>query len=90
VERVIVPKIMTEPSTKPNIVIVGSTNLDLIAYVPTLPKPGETLEGTNFKMGFGGKGANQAVMAALLGAEVAFVGKIGDDIYGSQMRQNFM
>jgi len=68
---------------------VGSSNMDLIAYVPTLPKAGETLTGNSFQSGFGGKGANQAVMAALLGANVAFVGKVGDDLYGNQMTSNF-
>jgi len=77
-------------NTSARIVIVGSSNLDLSTYVETLPKPGETLEGTNFKTGFGGKGANQAVTAALLGADVAFVGKIGDDTYGTQMKDNFI
>jgi len=72
------------------VVVVGSSNFDLIAYVHDLPKPGETLEGYNFKNVFGGKGANQAVMAALLGAKVAFVGKVGVDTYGSQMKQNFI
>jgi len=63
--------------------------MDLIAYVDVLPKPGETLTGNSFQSCFGGKGANQAVMSALLGDKVAFVGKIGDDLYGNQMIKNF-
>jgi len=63
--------------------------MDLISYVSVLPKPGETITGNSFQSSFGGKGANQAVMAALLGDKVAFVGKIGDDLYGSQMIKNF-
>ena len=54
----------------PKICVVGASNIDLISYAPRLPKLGETLPGTRFQMGFGGKGANQAVMAALLGATV--------------------
>jgi len=68
---------------------VGSSNMDLISYVPHLPLPGETIEGSSFKSGFGGKGANQAVMASLLGGDVAFIGKVGDDLYGQQMKDNF-
>lgn len=52
------------------VVVVGSCNIDLIAYTKTLPKPGETVLGTDFRKGFGGKGANQAVMAARLGSSV--------------------
>lgn len=61
------------------IVVVGSFNADLTAYVPRLPKPGETLMGTKFVTGPGGKGSNQAVAAARLGAQVAFVGRVGHD-----------
>ncbi len=63
----------------PKIVVVGSTNVDLIAYCPKLPRPGETLMGTNFVQCFGGKGANQAVMAAKLGGAVTMVAKVGND-----------
>jgi len=73
----------------PRICMVGSCNIDLIARVPRLPAPGETLVGTKFQMGFGGKGANQAVMAARLGAQVSVVAKVGRDIFGENTLKNF-
>ena len=54
---------------RPKICVVGASNIDLISYAPRLPKLGETIPGTRFHMGFGGKGANQAVMAARLGGD---------------------
>jgi len=75
--------------TRPKICVVGASNLDLISFVPRLPKMGETLHGTRFHMGFGGKGANQAVMAAKLGADVAMVTKLGEDIFGKDTFKNF-
>ena len=74
---------------RPKICVVGSSNLDLISYVPRLPKMGETLHGDRFQMGFGGKGANQAVMAAKLGGDVVMVTKVGDDIFGQDTRKNY-
>ena len=74
---------------KPKICVVGACNLDLISYVPRLPSLGETLHGTRFHMGFGGKGANQAVMAAKLGGEVAMVSKLGQDVFGENTLKNF-
>ncbi len=62
--------------------------IDLVAYADTLPGPGQTLRGTEFRLGFGGKGANQAVMAARLGAEVIFVNRVGDDFFGELTRKN--
>ncbi|HEX5631258.1 MAG TPA: ribokinase [Acidimicrobiia bacterium] len=79
---------MTGSARSGQIVVVGSTNLDLIAYTPRIPGPGETLVGDRFVMGFGGKGANQAVMASLLGAPVAMVNCVGDDAYGAMTRDN--
>ena len=73
----------------PKICVVGACNIDLISYVPRLPALGETLHGTKFHMGFGGKGANQAVMAAKLGAEVAMVAKLGRDVFGENTLNNF-
>ena len=73
----------------PAIVVVGSMNIDLIAYARRAPGPGETVIGDRFVTGFGGKGANQAVMARLLGAEVAFVGALGDDPYATMTLDNF-
>jgi ribokinase len=71
------------------VVVVGAANIDLISYVPRLPRVGETLHGSSFQMGYGGKGANQAVMAAKLGAEVAMVCKLGRDVFGEGTLENF-
>jgi len=68
------------------IVIVGSLNMDLVTRAPRLPKAGETLSGHSFVTVPGGKGANQAVAAARLGASVAMIGCVGDDAYGEQLR----
>ncbi|PIE36288.1 ribokinase [candidate division KSB3 bacterium] len=73
----------------PKICVVGACNLDLISYVPRLPQRGETLHGTRFHMGFGGKGANQAVMSAKLGGDVAMVSKLGEDVFGKDTLDNF-
>ncbi len=73
----------------PKICVVGASNIDLISYAPRLPKLGETIPGTRFHMGFGGKGANQAVMAAKLGGDVTIVTKVGQDIFGDDTRKNF-
>jgi ribokinase len=73
----------------PAVVVVGSMNIDLIAYTQRAPGPGETVIGDRFHSGFGGKGANQAVMARLLGADVAFVGALGDDLYATMTLENF-
>jgi len=67
----------------PRIVVVGSTMIDLIAYADRLPDDGETVVGTSYATGFGGKGANQAVMAARFGATVAMVNTLGDDAHGT-------
>ena len=72
----------------PAICVVGSINLDMNAYVERFPRPGETIHGRRFTTGYGGKGANQAVMAARMGSAVQMVGRVGDDIFGSDMRRN--
>lgn len=74
---------------KPHVVVVGSCNVDLLSRVPRIPAPGETLAGSSFQIGFGGKGANQAVMAAKLGAQVSFVGRVGQDVFGQDTLRNF-
>ena len=74
---------------RPKICVVGACNLDLISYVSRLPRMGETLHGSRFHMGFGGKGANQAVMAAKLGGDVAMVTKLGQDVFGENTLKNF-
>src|SRR5262245_14184116 len=66
----------------PRVLVVGSINLDLVARVPKLPKPGETVLGDEFVESPGGKGANQAVAAAWLGAQTTMIGRIGDDAFG--------
>ncbi len=68
------------------IVVVGSCNMDLVARVARLPRPGETLAGKGFESLPGGKGANQAVAAARLGARVSIVGCVGADAFGDQLR----
>jgi ribokinase len=70
-------------SPPPRVVVVGSINADLVVSVPSLPGPGETVTGGTFARHGGGKGANQAVAAARLGAAVAFVGAVGDDDLGT-------
>jgi ribokinase len=64
--------------------------MDLTAYADVLPEPGQTLAGQLFTTGFGGKGANQAVMAAHCGANVHFIGKLGDDVFGAAIASNFV
>lgn len=68
------------------IVVVGSINMDLVTLAHRFPAPGETLTADHFLTVHGGKGANQAVAAARLGAQVALVGAIGDDAFGGQLR----
>lgn len=70
------------------VVVVGSTNVDLVVQAPRLPAPGESVLGGVFKQFQGGKGANQAVAASLAGAEVEFVGRVGDDSYGHDARSS--
>lgn len=70
---------------RPRIVVVGSINMDLVFHVPRLPQPGETLTGTSFQQVHGGKGANQAVAAARLQADVSMVGRIGDDAFAAAL-----
>ena len=72
------------------ITVVGSANMDLTFRADRLPRAGETVFGTAFYQGFGGKGANQAVAAARLGATVSFVGKVGDDDYGRATRKQLI
>lgn len=68
--------------------VVGSNMVDLITYVNRMPGPGETLEAPAFEMGCGGKGANQAVAAARLGAEVMMVTRVGDDVFADNTIRN--
>jgi ribokinase len=70
------------------VVVVGSLNMDLVVRSARMPRPGETILGGEFHMVPGGKGANQAVAAARLGAQVSMVGRVGDDAFGSELLQN--
>ena len=79
---------MTQHRDQPVVAVVGSLNIDLVAYTSRVPSAGETVIGERFQMGFGGKGANQAVMAARLGARVAMIGALGDDVYAGMTFDN--
>ncbi len=69
--------------------VVGSANIDLTTFTDQFPRPGETIFGRKFQLGFGGKGANQAVAAALCGAKVSMVARVGDDLFGPATVENF-
>ncbi len=69
------------------IVVFGSINMDLVVRSPRLPQPGETLTGHSFFTAPGGKGANQAVACARLGAPTRMVGRVGDDVFGATLRE---
>ena len=71
-----------------SVVVVGSTMIDLISYSSRVPQAGETIVGDSFQMTFGGKGANQAVMASILGSQVGFINCLGKDVYGGSYREN--
>jgi ribokinase len=73
----------------PRVVVVGSANVDLTTFTDRFPRPGETIFGQSFDLGFGGKGANQAVAASLCGARVAMVARVGDDMFGPATIANF-
>jgi ribokinase len=74
---------------RPRIAVVGSANIDLTTFTDQFPKPGETIFGQRFDLGFGGKGANQAVAARLCGAEVFMVARVGSDLFGPATIENF-
>jgi ribokinase len=73
------------PFSRPKILVVGSVNMDLVYRVARLPRPGETLTGMSFQQIPGGKGANQAVAASRLGADVALIGRVGNDDFGGTL-----
>src|ERR1700723_3044708 len=73
----------------PRIAVVGSANVDLTTFSDRFPAPGETIFGQKFDLGFGGKGANQAVAARLCGADVFMVARVGDDLFGPATIDNF-
>jgi ribokinase len=73
----------------PYILVIGSSNTDMVAKAERLPAPGETVLGNTFIMAAGGKGANQAVAAARLGAHVVFIAKVGADVFGAEAIRSF-
>ena len=77
---------MTARRAGGRVIVVGSVNIDLVVTTDRLPGPGETVTGGRFARYHGGKGGNQAVAAARLGARVAFVGAVGDDAFGQEAR----
>src|ERR1700740_3509828 len=76
-------------SKVPRIAVVGRANVDLTPFSDRFPRPGETIFGQKFDLGFGGKGANQAVAARLCGADVVMVAKLGNDLFGEATVKNF-
>src|ERR1700721_996749 len=74
---------------RPRIAVVGSANVDMTTFADHFPKPGETIFGQKFDLGFGGKGANQAVAARLCGSEVFMVARVGSDLFGPATIENF-
>lgn len=76
----------TAPASGGKVMVVGSLNMDLVVRSPRLPQPGETLAGRSFAQAAGGKGGNQAVAAARLGARVAMLGRVGADEHGAALR----
>ncbi len=73
----------------PTIAVVGSANIDLTTFADEFPRPGQTIFGQHFDLGFGGKGANQAVAARLCGAKVSMVARVGNDLFGPATVKNF-
>lgn len=74
---------------RPRIAVVGSANIDLTTFTANFPKPGETIFAEKFDLGFGGKGANQAVAARLCGADVFMIARVGSDLFGPATIENF-
>jgi len=74
---------------QPHIAVVGSANVDLTTFTDRFPRPGETIFGRRFHVGYGGKGANQAVAARLCGARVSMIARVGDDLFGKATIENF-
>jgi ribokinase len=74
---------------RPRIAVIGSANIDLTTFTDQFPKPGETIFAPRFDLGFGGKGANQAVAARLCGGEVSMIARVGADLFGPATIENF-
>ncbi len=76
---------MISDSGRPTVVVLGSINMDLVVHTARVPEPGETIKGGELRTAAGGKGANQAVAAARLGASVRMVGRVGGDEFGKSL-----
>jgi ribokinase len=76
-------------NNRPSMAVVGSSMMDLTCYADSLPAAGETSFGKSFTTGFGGKGANQAIMASRCGSKVYMIGSVGKDLFGDSILQNF-
>ncbi|MGB8596914.1 MAG: ribokinase, partial [Candidatus Sulfotelmatobacter sp.] len=76
-------------SRRPRVAVVGSANIDLTTFADRFPNAGETIFGQRFDLGFGGKGANQAVAGRLCGADVFMVARVGSDLFGPATIENF-
>ncbi len=72
------------------IVVIGSINMDLVIKSSSIPKPGETVIGESFYKAYGGKGANQAVTVSKLGGDCYFIGRIGKDLFGNELKENLL
>jgi len=81
---------MTSSGRRKTIVVLGSSNTDMVVRTPRIPRPGETVLGGEFLMAPGGKGANQAVAAARAGGDVHFIARVGDDVFGRQSLDGFI
>lgn len=80
---------MVKPMRKPKVTVIGSINMDLVTITDEVAMQGETVHGKDFRTLHGGKGANQAIAASRLGADVSMIGKVGDDDFGRAMLENF-
>src|SRR5438270_13850900 len=74
---------------RPRIAVVGSANIDLTTFTNRFPKPGETIFGDSFVLGFGGKSANQATACRLCGADVFMIARVGSDLFGPATIESF-
>ena len=80
--------LITVQKMSKNILVIGSSNTDMVIKSSSLPRPGETIVGGSFLMNPGGKGANQAVAAAKVGGDVLFITKIGNDVFGREAKKS--
>src|SRR3981081_4405701 len=86
----ITPNTRSTAPVRPSVLVVGSSNTDMVIYCDRLPRPGETVLGGQFQVFGGGKGANQAVAAARAGGAVSFLGAYGADSFGAEARERLL